>query len=59
MRKLFGDIARRHAELLFAAGDGKKVSTEALRTITADAVPDSPVYQQPVTGVRYGDGGYL
>ena len=59
VRKLFGDIARRHAELLFAAGDGKKVSTEALRTITADAVPDSPVYQQPVTGVRYGDGGYL
>lgn len=59
VRKLFGDIARRHAELLFAEGDSKKVSTEALRTITAEAVPESPEYRQPVAGVRYGDGGYL
>lgn len=59
VRKLFGDIARRHAELLFAQGDGKKVTTEALRTITSDAVPDAPEYRQPVAGVRYGDGGYL
>ncbi|MBU3719113.1 MAG: AAA family ATPase, partial [Actinobacteria bacterium] len=59
VRKLFGDIARRHAELLFAEGDSKKVSTEALRTITTEAVPEPPEYRQPVAGVRYGDGGYL
>lgn len=59
VRKLFGDIARRHAEILFAQGDGKKVSTEALRTITAEAIPEPPEYRRPVAGVRFGDGGYL
>jgi len=59
VRKLFGDIARRHAELLFAQGEGKKASDDTLRTITAAAVPEAPEYHQPVAGVRYGDGGYL
>jgi len=59
VRKLFGDIARRHAELLFARGDSKNVSTADLRTIKAEAVPDVPNHQAPAGGVRYGDGGYL
>lgn len=61
VRKLFGDVTRRHSELLVAGG-GRGVTAERLRTVTADAVPDVPqmsIADSSNLGVRYGQGGYL
>lgn len=58
VRKLFGDITRRHSELLVAAGSPRSITADQLRTITAEAVPAAPGVA-PTLGVRYGQGGYL
>ncbi len=58
VRKLFGDVTRRHSELLVASGPTRSITTDRLRTITADAVPEAPE-PVPGLGVRYGQGGYL
>ncbi|MEY3035099.1 MAG: hypothetical protein RLZ86_1721, partial [Actinomycetota bacterium] len=58
VRKLFGDVTRRHSELLVASGSVRSITAEQLRTITADAIP-SPTHQGRDIGVRYGQGGYL
>lgn len=57
VRKLFGDIARRHAELLFAGDEKRKISTETLKTIGPDAVPEPPIFRD--RKAKAGDGGYL
>lgn len=58
VRKLFGDVTRRHSELLVASGPVRSISAEQLRTITAEAIPEILSYRHDV-GVRYGQGGYL
>ncbi|MEY2996600.1 MAG: hypothetical protein RLZZ39_1425 [Actinomycetota bacterium] len=58
VRKLFGDVTRRHSELLVASGSVRSITAEQLRTITADAIP-APTHQGRDIGVRYGLGGYL
>jgi len=58
VRKLFGDVTRRHSELLVASGPVRSISAEQLRTITAEAIPEMLSYRHDV-GVRYGQGGYL
>ena len=58
VRKLFGDVTRRHSELLVAGGSVRSITADQLRTITAEAVPAAPEVM-PSLGVRYGQGGYL
>ena len=58
VRKLFGDVTRRHSELLVAGGSVRSITADQLRTITAGAVPAAPEVM-PSLGVRYGQGGYL
>lgn len=58
VRKLFGDVTRRHSDLLVASGATRSITADALRTITADAFPRVP-QPTPGLGVRYGQGGYL
>lgn len=58
VRKLFGDVTRRHSELLVADGSIRSITAERLRTITAEAIPEAPETMQNL-GVRYGQGGYL
>ena len=58
VRKLFGDVTRRHSELLVAGGSFRSITADQLRTITAEAVPAAPEVM-PSLGVRYGQGGYL
>lgn len=58
VRKLFGDVTRRHSELLVAGGGARSLSAEQLRTITAEAIPEVRALHRDI-GVRYGEGGYL
>lgn len=57
-RKLFTEVTRRHAGLLFGpGGPAGPLSIDQLCTITAAAVPDPPVFRQPRRAI--GNGGYL
>lgn len=58
VRKLFGDVTRRHSELLVAGSSVRSISADQLRTITAEAIPTAPEVVSN-SGVRYGQGGYL
>lgn len=58
VRKLFGDVTRRHSELLVVGGSPRSITADQLRTITAEAIPEAPEVA-PSLGVRYGQGGYL
>lgn len=57
VRKLFTEITRRHADLLFRGRAPGEISTAQLRQLRLDAVPTPPVYRPNPR--RGEDHGYL